>query len=153
MMQGTPKRLIQWLLEQPAEKTYQVKEVRMRRTLTQNAYYWTLLNKLAARLGMGDFETHCNMLRDYGVCSVFSVRDDVPFESYFKYCEEIGTGEANGQRFRHIKVYKGSSQMDSAEFTRLLHGLIEECEAQGIPTMTPAEADALRFVEGSSSVY
>lgn len=148
MMQGTPKKLIQWLLEQPAEKTYQVKEVRMRRTLTQNAYYWALLNKLAAKLGMGDREAHFHMLRDYGVCDVFSVRQDVPFQSYFRYCEKIGEGEANGHRFNHVKVYKGSSQMDSAEFTRLLHGLIEECELQGIPTMTASEADALDFVKG-----
>lgn len=148
MIRDRPKRLIQWLLEQPQDKTFEVREVRKRRSLTQNAYYWVLLNKLAAKLGMGDAETHLNMLRDYGVCDVFSVLEDVPFESYFKYCEKIGTGTVNGQRFNHVKVYKGSSQMDSAEFTRLLHGLIEECEAQGIPTMTPAEADALVFVEG-----
>lgn len=148
MIRDRPKRLIQWLLEQPQDRTFEVREVRKRRSLTQNAYYWVLLNKLAAKLGMGDAEVHLNMLRDYGVCDVFSVREDVPFESYFKYCEKIGSGTANGRRFNHVKVYKGSSQMDSAEFTRLLHGLIEECEAQGIPTMTPAEADALTFVEG-----
>lgn len=148
MMRGTSTQAIQWLLEQPRDKVFEVREVRKRRSLTQNAYYWALLNKLAAKLGMGDKEAHFNMLRDYGVCDVFSVRQDVPFQSYFRYCEIIGEGEANGNRFNHVKVYKGSSQMDSAEFTRLLHGLIEECELQGIPTMTASEADALDFVKG-----
>lgn len=46
-----------------------------------------------------------------------------------------------------VRVMKGSSQMDSAEFSRLVNGMREECESQGIPVMTPAEIAALRFVE------
>lgn len=147
MIRGNPHMLIRWLLEQPADKVFSIKEHRPRRTLTQNAYYWVLLNKLAAELGMSDSEVHLNMLRDYGVCDVFSVREDVPFEDYFKYCEEIGKGEVNGRRFRHIKVYKGSSKMDSKEFTRLLNGMREECMLQGIDVMTPAEIAAMEYVE------
>ena len=147
MISGTPRKLIAWLVEQPQDKVFDIKEHRERRSLTQNAYYWAMLNKLAAKLGMGDGELHFHMLREYGVCDVFSVLEDVPFRSYFRYSEKIGEGEVNGKKFNHIKVYKGSSKMDSKEFTRLVDGMRQECELQGIDVKTPEEIAALEFIE------
>ena len=43
---------------------------------------------------------------------------------------------------------KGSSEMDSGEFSKLLDGVIQECRQQGIETMTPQEAARLRWIEG-----
>lgn len=149
-MVGTPSTLVQWLFEQPHDKLYEIKERRMGRSLTQNAYYWVLLNQLARAIGAPDTELHKHMLRDYGVAEVFSVRDDVPVEGYFRYYDVIGHGWANGQLFKHIRVYKGSSEMDSREFSRLIDGMRQECEQVGIPVMTPEEIASLRFVEGAA---
>ena len=146
-MIGKPQELVQWLFAQDRDKLFEVREKRKRRSLTQNAYYWVLVNKLAAAAGLSDTEVHRQMLRDYGVAEVYSVREDVPFQRYFKYCEEVGTGQVNGSRFKHVKVYLGSSQMDSKEFTRLIDGIRHECETVGIQVMTPEEIARLRFIE------
>lgn len=146
-MQGTVFECIAWLTSQDPSKTYKVNVVRMRRSLTQNAYYWVMLNKLARKLGMPDREVHLNMLRDYGVHDVFSIREDVPVVSYFKYFDVIGHGTVNGKRFKHIRAYKGSSQMDSKEFSHLIDGLREECVLQGIDVATPQEIASMRWVE------
>lgn len=147
-MQGTIFECIQWLASQQEQgKTYKVSEVRQRRSLTQNAYYWVMLNKLARKLGMPDREVHFNMLRDYGVHDVFSIREDVPVVSYFKYFDVIGHGTVNGKRFKHIRAYKGSSQMDSKEFSHLIDGLREECVLQGIDVATPQEIAQMRWVQ------
>jgi hypothetical protein len=148
-MRGTALECIAWLASQEQSKEFDVSEhvTKRRRSLTQNAYYWVMLNKLAAKLRMPDSEVHKNMLREYGVCEVFSVRDDVPIEGYFRYYDVIGHGWAGGKRFKHIKVYKGSSKMDSREFTRLIDGMREECTLQGIDVMTPQEIARLRFIE------
>ena len=148
-MIGTANELIPWLREQDQSALFDVKERKRKRSLTQNAYYWTLLNQLARKLGYPDQEVHRTMLAMYGVCDVFSVRDDVPLDGYFRYFDVIGHGYANGRLFKHVKVWKGSSEMDSTEFSHLLDGMRQECEAQGIPVMTPAEIAKLGYVEGA----
>ena len=147
---GTAMECVRWLSNQPDGALFKVARHRPRRSLTANAYYWALLNRLAATLRMPDSEVHGRMLRDYGVCDVFTVREDVPLEGYFRYFDVIGTGALNGRAYKHVKVYKGSSAMNSAEFSRLLEGLRGECEAQGVQAMTPAEIAALPFVEGET---
>lgn len=149
---GKAQELIAWLFDADRDTVYQLEEFKpsKRRSLTQNAYYWAMLNQLARKLGYSDTEVHNWMLRDYGVCEVFSVRADVPLKGYFRYYDVIGQGWANGKLFKHVKVYKGSSEMDSAEFTRLIDGMRHECELQGIDVMTPQEIAALRFVEAAS---
>ena len=145
-MIGHPKELISWLLDQPADSVFTVKERKRKRSLTQNAYYWSLLNQLARVLGYPDDEVHRTMLATYGVCEVFSVREDVPLKGYFRYYDVIGTGQVNGRLFKHVRVWKGSSEMDSKEFSHLLDGMRQECQAQGIPVMTPEETAQLKWI-------
>ena len=145
-MIGTAQEIISWLFEQDREKLFEVKERKCKRSLTQNAYYWSLLNQLARKLKMPDTEVHRNMLRDYGVANVFSAREDVPLQSYFKYYDVIGQGELQGKTYNHVKVYKGSSRMDSTEFSHLLDGMRQECEAQGIVVLTPEETARMEYV-------
>ena len=140
-MQGTATECIAYLTRCEPEKRYEVKEARKKRTLTQNAYYWSMLNKLAAKLGMPDSEVHLNMLRDWGASETFLVQEQVPLDAYFRYYDVLRRLGASVE----VKVYKPSSQMDSAEFTHLVQGMREECEAQGIDVMTPEEIASLRF--------
>jgi len=71
----------------------------------------------------------------------------VPLDGYFRYYDVVGHGWAGDRRYKHVKVYKGSSQMDSAEFSRLIDGMREECQIQGIDVMTPEEIASMRWVE------
>lgn len=147
-MIGNAKAIIQWLFDQQdAEKLYEIKEKKSKRSLTANAYYWSLLNQLASVMRTSSDEAHFMMLRRYGVCEVVSVRSDINIKGYFKYFDIIGQSELDGKEFTHYRIYKGSSKMDSKEFSILLDGLISECEEVGIPTLTPDEVAKLRFIE------
>ena len=88
------------------------------------------------------------MLREHAPFEVVSVRSDIDVSDYFRYYEEIGTGFAGGHEFTHYRVYKGSSHMNSSEFSRLIDGAREECEAQGISFLTREEIARLKYVEG-----
>jgi len=153
---GRANDCAKWLRQRAAELAAQGKddalfEVRLwkrKRSLTQNAYYWALLNRLGLALGYPSDELHGHMLRSYGPCDVFTVRADVPLGHYFRYYDVVGVGRLDGREYRHVRVFKGSSEMDSNEFSKLLNGCIEECRQQGIETMTQAEAARLRWVEG-----
>lgn len=148
-MIGNAKAIIQWLFDQQdADKLYEIKEKKSKRSLTANAYYWSLLNQLASVMRMDNQECHFLMLKRYGQYEVVSIRSDVNLHGYFKYYDEIGQGKVNGKEFTHYKIYKGSSQMDSKEFSILLDGVRSECEEVGIPTLTPSEIAQLKFVGG-----
>lgn len=148
-MIGNAKAIIQWLFDQQdAEKLYEIKEKKSKRSLTANAYYWSLLNQLASVMRMDNQECHFLMLKRYGQYEVVSIRSDVSLHGFFKYYEEIGKGTVNGNEFTHYKIYKGSSQMDSKEFSILLDGIRSECEEVGIPTLTPSEIAQLKFIGG-----
>ena len=148
-MIGTAEEIIHWLFEQPkGEQLYEIKERKRKRTLTQNSYYWAMLNQLGRVLRIPTSELHFRMLKEHAPYGVVSVRSDIDVSGYFRYFEEIGTGFAGGHEFTHYRVYKGSSHMDSTEFSRLIDGAREECEAQGISVLTREEIARLRYVEG-----
>ena len=147
-MIGNAKAIIQWLFDQQdAEKLYEIKEKKSKRSLTANAYYWSLLNQLTSVMRLDSEKLHFMMLKRYGVCEVVSVRSDINVDGYFRYYEAIGKSNLDGKEFTHYKIYKGSSQMDSKEFSVLLDGLISECEDQGIPVLTPDEVAKLKYIE------
>jgi len=142
---GTPPELIDWLAEQPQDKAFEVKELRGKRTHTQNSYYWAMLNELARTLGISNAECHRNMLREYGVSDVVLLRSDIDPADYFEYFDQFDAGWIKGVRYRRVTAYKRSSHMDSKEFSQLIDGLRFECEQQGIPFMTPEETARLHF--------
>lgn len=129
-----------------------ISEYRNSRTLTQNAYYWTLLNKLKNVLKTGEDELHITLLQRYGQDQkdengntvIFSLRSDISPVGILKYSKVIGTGEVNGTEFTHYKALKGSSEMDTAEMNTLIDGLISECKEVGIETDTPSEIARLK---------
>ncbi len=85
------------------------------------------------------------MLKRYGQSSIVSVVEEaVPvFMKSVKYAEEFGKGTINGKDFTHIKVYMGSSEMDSKQFSILLDGIVSECELLSIPTLEDLEITRL----------
>lgn len=148
-MIGTAEEIIHWLFEQPrGEQLYEIKERKRKRTLTQNAYYWAMINQLGKALKIPTSEVHFRMLKEHAPFEVVSVRSDIDVSGYFRYYETLGTGCANGQEFTHYRIYKGSSRMDSSEFSRIIDGAREECEAQCISVLTREEISRLKYVEG-----
>lgn len=144
---GKPHEVVQWLMAQDRDKTFTVRERKEKRSLTQNAYYWALNDKLADKLRMDRHALHFLMLKRYAPCEVLTVLKKVPLEDYFKYAEVFADGVLNGREYNHVRIYKESSKMDSREFARLLDGIRDECEIQGIQTLTPDEIAQLRFME------
>ena len=146
---GTARECARWLRGQADDdQLYTVRAWKRKRSLDQNAYYWALLGRLGQALGYPSDQLHRHMLREYGTYDVFTVRADVPLGDYFRYWDQVGEGTMDGVRYRHIRAFKGSSEMDSAEFSKLLDGVIEECRQQGIETMTPEEAARLKWIGG-----
>ena len=143
-MIGNAEAIIQYLFQQDREKVFEVRDYKQKRSLTQNAYFWVLVNEIANVTKLSKDEIHLQMLKEYGQNEVFSIRSDIDVSRYLKYYEEIGKGKVNGKEFTHYRVFKGSSEMDSREMAILIDGVVQEAEQLGIPTLTPNEIARLK---------
>ncbi len=146
-MIGTAEALVKWLFNQSREKLFEVKEHKEKRTLTQNAYMWSLINEIANKMRLSKEDTYIKMLKDYSQVAKVTVRADIEVSRFFKYYEFERVTQINGVNFNIYKVYEGSSKMDKNEFRVLLDGVIQEAQQLGICTLTPNEIERLRWID------
>ena len=144
-MIGKAEDISKWLWLQDREATFEIKEFKQHRTLTQNSYLWKLVNEIANKVNKTKEEVYLQMLKDYGQSEIVSMLSSINPKGYFKYYEEIGTGIVNGKEFTHYKIYKGSSEYSSIEMKNLLDGVIVECENLEIPTLTYNQIEKMRI--------
>lgn len=144
-MTGKAELIIKWLFNQDREKIFEIKEYKIKRSLSQNAYAWKLINEIGNRINKPKEEVYLQMLKDYGQSEMVSILSSISPIGYFKYYEEIGTGMVNNKEFTHYKIFKGSSEFDTKEMKIFIDGIIQECHQLGIETMTPEEIESLRL--------
>lgn len=145
-MIGNVPELITYLVTQDREKIFELKEHKKKRTLSQNAYAWKLINELGNKLNISKEDLYKQMLEDYGQSIIVSLLDEINPEHYFKYYKKIGKGKTNGKGFNHYRVYKGSSEFNTLEMKYFLDGIIQECENVGIPTLTQEQIERMKLV-------
>lgn len=147
MLIGTPKYLIKKLLELPEDKEYEIKEYKKKRTHDQNSYYWVLLGKLSQKLRIPQEELHYELIKRSCPFEEYLVPQEANLRGLEYYTIKRENIQEKGHLFKLIRVYVGSSKLNTAEMGILLDNLIEECKLQGIETMTPQELAKLRELE------
>lgn len=128
-----------------------------KRSLSANAYYWALVGQLAGALNISNIRMHNLLLRRYGAIATI---DEEPLITFLPDTEEAEKQALDAEKY-HVRpttalktfkdgsgrrmyyILKGSSQYDSKEMSRLLNGLIDECNQMGIPTATPEEVEEM----------
>ena len=127
------------------EKIFEIKEHKLKRSKSQNAYAWELIGKLADAVNVSKNEMYLQMLKDYGQSMLASIKTGVE-PIGIKYYEEVGKGYVKGEEFTHYRVYKGSSEFDTKEMTIFIDGIIQECTNLEIPTLTMEQIKEMRLV-------
>ena len=118
-----------------------IKEFRPKRSLSQNAYMWVLLNKLAEKLNDKAENIYRHFIEDYGVRDYILIQDQAVEELETRWNKKgIGwftkvmrKGKIDGTTT--VIVYYGSSSYNSKEMSRVIDAVIEECENNDIPTL------------------
>lgn len=138
-----------------AGKTYNVdiKEYRAKRSLNANALYWSVLTQFAKALGASNAYAHNQLLRRYGQLErygeklVYVVLPDTEeaerradeAETYhLKPTSQVKEGK-DGVMYRTYMLLRGSSTYDTAEMSRLINGLLDECRNMGLDVLTEQE--------------
>lgn len=132
-------RAFEGLADKPLTVT--VKEYRQKRSLSQNAYLWVLLDQLGQKVGLSKEDTYKAFVRDCGVFEILPIRNEA-VERFISNWSKNGIGwftedlgESKLQGYTRLIAYYGSSTYNTKEMTRLIDAVIEECKEQGIQTM------------------
>ncbi len=125
--------------------TITVKEFRKKRSLSQNAYLWVLLDELAKKLNTGKEDVYKSYVKDYGVFEVLPIKNEAVdcFKTKWGknglgwFCVDLGESKLNG--YTRLVAYYGSSTYNTQEMTRLIDAVVTDCKEQGINTMTMSD--------------
>ena len=123
-----------------------------KRSIDSNAYYWVLTTRMARALGISLSEMHNRNLSRYGSplmvsdkCVYAYLPDTTETEKSVLQNETVHmratssvTRGKNGM-FRAYMIMKGSSEMDTEEFSALVDGVISECKEMGVEYRKPWE--------------
>lgn len=137
-----------------------IKRHRKKRSLDANALYWASLTELARKLNVSNAYMHNSMIRQYGQPEYFgdklayimlpdndeTERKALEAETYHIRPTSQTRNGKDGVTYRAYMLMRGSSTYNTAEFSRLLDGLLESCEAAGIhvDTMSQRERSLLQ---------
>lgn len=104
------------------------------RTIDQNSLLWAIETKLANYYNKNVNEVHKENLISYGVPFGQAI---MLYENAEQYCKTNYAKIENekiekGKKIALFTIYKGSSEMDTLEFSRLVNAILVECKSNGI---------------------
>lgn len=132
-----------------------------RRTLSQNAYYWRLLEEMAVKSHVAKAEIHNTNLRHLGLVlrisdkPVYILLPDtekaeketlnaITYHLAPRSETKIGT---DGKTYRWYVMLRGSSEMNVAEMNALVDLAAQDAKALGIEVLSPDELEHIRQLE------
>lgn len=126
-----------------------VEEKKKKRSLDANAYCWELLGKLASRLHESKTEIYRSYIREIGGNSeTYQVKDEA-VEMLREGWEHNGLGwvsdilASDRDGYTNVILYCGSSVYDTAQMSRLIDLIVQDCVMFGIQTKDPEELEKL----------
>lgn len=144
---------VQGICEKFAEdKRYvaELKEYRKKRSLTANAYFWQLLDKMAAALMRDKEDLYLDYVKHIGPFKDFTLTEEEA-KTFRVAWSMLGTGwpteqvdiSEDGDKLV-IRAYYGSSQYSTRQMARLIDTVVEDAKGLGIETLTPLELARLK---------
>ena len=148
--EGDNQSLFQMLEElKTAERlTIKVGRFRKKRSLDANAYCWTMIGKLAEKLNIPRTEIYRSAIKEIGVSDTVCIQD----KAVVSLCDAwsrngIGwltdTFPSKLEGCTNVILYYGSSTYDTAQMSRLVEMIVQECKQVGIETKPTEEIDSL----------
>ena len=137
----------------------EIKKKTVKRSLTANAYYWTLVEKMAKGNKISTAYQHNLLLRRYGELEkmdgnliTIQIPEIAENENYADENETIHLKPTsqikvskNGTVYRTYLLLKGSHTFDNVQMHRLIEGTRDEAEQMGIEVLTLEEMARLRY--------
>ena len=123
----------------------EIKPYRERRALDANAYFFVLADKLAEKLRITKEEVYRNAIKEIGgVSETVCVKNQAVERLCEGWCQngigwQTDTFPSKLEGCTNVILYYGSSTYDKEQMSRLIDHIVQDCQAVGIETRTPAE--------------
>lgn len=131
--------------------TIEVKEKREKRSLSANAYFHVLVDKIAEVQNVSHVEIKNQLIARYGFMDEdiknIIMDDEIPWEKVESMHLRPTTATKvmdNGKLYRVYIVMRGSHTYDTKEMARLIDGTVSEAKELEIPTMTEKELERMK---------
>lgn len=136
-------------LEANKQYSLTIKEVKKKRSLDANAFCWVLLDKLAAVTGISKEDIYRGYIKEIGgnsetVCVKNEAVDALCKQWSFNRLGWVT--EAFPSRLQgctNVILYYGSSVYDTAQMSRLINLIMQDCEIFGVDTTDPEKLEKL----------
>ena len=149
-MVGKREQIVVWLMSQPEDKIFECVEKRNKRSLSANAYYHVLCQKVAEKTNQSITEVKNQTISDYGQTDIdmgtIILRDDIDWRKIqgLHLHPTMATRVLdNGKLYRVYYVMRGSHTYNGKEMNRLIEGMVQEAKAVGVETLTPRELEEM----------
>ena len=128
-------------IKDDATLTIQVKTKTRKRSLSQNAYLWVLLDEIAKKIDRTKTDVYREYIRDYGVFEIIPIKVGAIESFKAKWeknglgwiCDDLGESKVKG--YQRLVAFFGTSSYNTTEMKRILDAVVRDCEEMGINTM------------------
>ena len=125
----------------------EIKKYKNKRSLDANAYMWVLISKLEEKLNISKDIIYKDAIRNIGVYEVIPVKNEA-VERFIEAWTKNGLGwvcettKSKLEGYTNILAYYGSSTYNTAEMSRLIDFVVQECKQLNIETMSRTELNS-----------
>lgn len=133
-----------------AEKlTVKIAKATKKRSLDANAYAWVLISRIAERLNVPKTDIYRSAIKEIGGNSDTVCVQDKAVQSLCDGWAHNGIGwqtdtmPSKIDGCTNVILYYGSSTYDTAQMSRLINLIVEECRLQGIETRSDEDINSL----------
>lgn len=125
-----------------------------RRSLNANNYCWTLIGKIAEKLGNTKEEIYREFIKDKGIYRIITI-DSKAVATFIKVWEEQGLGwvcEKSNTKIAgltDVTAYYGTSSYNKKQMANFIEFVVQEAKSLGIQTATPDEIERMKSLWGS----
>ena len=129
-------------------KHVEIKEHKNYRSLDANAYLWVLLTKLQDKLSIPKEELYKNYIQKIGSSEILPVKNEA-VDKFREAWQRNGLGwitettKSKLDGFTNVIAYYGSSSYNTAEMSRLINEVVDDCKEQNIETKSDNEINNL----------
>lgn len=127
----------------------EIKKYKNKRSLDANAYMWVLISKLEEKISISKDIIYKDAIRNIGVYEVIPVKNEA-VERFIEAWTKNGLGwvcettKSKLEGYTNILAYYGSSTYNTAEMSRLIDFVVQECKQLNIETMIPEQLNILK---------
>lgn len=136
-------------LKSQEKLTLKVGKFTKKRSLDANAYCWTLISRMAEKLKIPKTEIYRQAIKEIGGNSDTVCIQDKAVSQLCDGWQRNGIGwqtetmPSKIEGCTNVVLYYGSSTYDSAQMSRLINIIVDECRQLGIETKSKEEVESL----------